>query len=79
MTPGRRLHWRSRGPGRPASAPAASEDVFLNFSDDASTWSAAIRVNDDVFSKDRLLPNVAVDSATDALGVAWYDFRSGDA
>jgi Fibronectin type III domain len=55
-----------------------SRDVFLHFSDDAgATWSAAVRVNDGIFSEDRLLPNVAVDPSTGHVGTAWYDFRSG--
>lgn len=55
-----------------------TEDVFLAF-DDGAGWSAAIRVNDAVVSTLRLLPRVAVDPASGAVGVAWYDFRSGGA
>jgi hypothetical protein len=55
-----------------------SRDVLLRFSDDGgATWSAAIRVNADVLSEERLIPNVAVDPSTGHLGVAWYDFRAG--
>ena len=55
-----------------------SHDVLLRFSTDgATTWSAAIRVNGDGFSLDRMLPNVAVDPATGHVGVAWYDLRAG--
>lgn len=55
-----------------------SRDVLLRFSDDdGATWSAAIRVNADVFSADRLIPNVAVDPSTGHVGIAWYDFRAG--
>ncbi len=55
-----------------------SRDVLLRFSDDGgATWSAAIRVNADVFSEERLIPNVAVDPSTGHIGVAWYDFRAG--
>jgi hypothetical protein len=55
-----------------------SRDVLLRFSDDAgATWSAAIRVNADVFSQERLIPNVAVDQSNGHVGVAWYDFRAG--
>jgi fibronectin type 3 domain-containing protein len=52
--------------------------VFLRSSSDSGlSWSAAVRVNADVVSEDRLVPNVAVDSATGNVGVAWYDFRAG--
>lgn len=55
-----------------------SRDVFLHVSDDAAaTWSAAVRVNDGIFSEDRLLPNLAVDPSTGHVATAWYDFRSG--
>jgi hypothetical protein len=55
-----------------------SRDVFLRFSEDAgASWSAAIRVNADVFSVDRLIPNVAVEQSSGRVGVAWYDFRAG--
>jgi hypothetical protein len=57
---------------------SGSRDVLLRFSDDGgATWSAAIRVNADVFSADRLIPNVAVDPSTGHVGVGWYDFRAG--
>jgi Fibronectin type III domain len=52
--------------------------VLLRSSTDSGrTWSGALRVNADVSSEDRLVPNVAVDSATGNVGVAWYDFRAG--
>jgi hypothetical protein len=52
--------------------------VLLRSSGDSGlTWSAPVRVNADVPSEDRLVPNVAVDSATGNVGVAWYDFRAG--
>jgi Fibronectin type III domain len=52
--------------------------VLLRASSDSGlSWSAAVRVNTDVASEDRLVPNVAVDSATGNVGVAWYDFRAG--
>jgi hypothetical protein len=52
--------------------------VLLRSSGDSGlSWSVALRVNADVPSEDRLVPNVAVDSATGNVGVAWYDFRAG--
>jgi fibronectin type 3 domain-containing protein len=53
-------------------------DVLLRSSSDSGlSWSAPVRVNADVASEDRLVPNVAVDAATGNVGVAWYDFRAG--
>jgi Fibronectin type III domain len=55
-----------------------SRDVLLRFSEDTGgSWSAAIRVNANVFSVDRLIPNVAVEQSSGRVGVAWYDFRAG--
>jgi hypothetical protein len=51
--------------------------LLRSSSDSGLSWSAATRVNADVFSEDRLVPNVAVDPATGYVGVAWYDFRAG--
>lgn len=55
---------------------AGPEDIRVNFSDDGTEWSAAITVNDAVASRDRKLPNLAVDDGG-AIGIAWYDFRNG--
>jgi hypothetical protein len=54
------------------------EEIRVNFSDDGAAWSAAITVSDPVASRDRLLPNIAVDESG-AIGIAWHDFRSGGA
>ena len=52
--------------------------VLLRSSGDSGlSWGAAVRVNADVASEDRLVPNVAVDPVTGNVGVAWYDFRAG--
>jgi hypothetical protein len=51
--------------------------LLRSSSDSGLSWSAATRVNADIFSEDRLVPNVAVDPATGYVGVAWYDFRAG--
>ena len=52
--------------------------VLLRSSGDSGlSWSVALRVNADVASEDRLVPNVAVDTTTGNVGVAWYDFRAG--
>jgi len=57
---------------------SGTKDVLMRFSDDGLSWTAPFPVNDQVASVDRLLPNVAVDSSSGAVAVAWYDFRSGD-
>ena len=51
--------------------------LLRSSSDSGLSWSAATRVNADIFSEDRLVPNVAVDPATGYVGIAWYDFRAG--
>jgi Fibronectin type III domain len=56
---------------------SGTKDVWLRFSDDGRSWTAPFPVNDQVASADRLLPNVAVDSSSGAVSVAWYDFRGG--
>ncbi|HEU4539520.1 MAG TPA: fibronectin type III domain-containing protein [Jiangellaceae bacterium] len=56
---------------------SGTKDVLMRFSDDGLTWTAPFPVNDQVSSVDRLLPNVAVDSSSGAVAVAWYDFRGG--
>jgi len=56
-----------------------TQDVLLQFSDDDGvTWSAAQRVNDDVASETRLVPDVAVETGGSRLAVAWFDRRAGD-
>lgn len=58
---------------------ATTQDVLLQFSgDDGVTWSAAQRVNDDVVSETRLVPDIAVESGGSRLAVAWFDRRAGD-
>jgi hypothetical protein len=54
------------------------EEIRLNFSDNATDWSAALTVNDAIASRDRNLPDLAVDDRG-SIGVAWYDFRNGGA
>jgi Fibronectin type III domain len=54
------------------------EEIRLNFSEAGTDWSAALTVNDPVASRDRELPEVAVDDSG-AIGIAWYDFRNGGA
>jgi fibronectin type 3 domain-containing protein len=66
-----------RGGQLVANEHEAGAVLLRSSSDSGLSWSAAVRVNADVPSEDRLVPNVAVDSATGNVGVAWYDFRAG--
>jgi hypothetical protein len=66
-----------RGEQRLSGGHEAGAVLLRSSNDSGLTWSAATRVNADVPSEDRLVPNVAVDSATGNVGVAWYDFRAG--
>jgi len=55
-----------------------TQDVLLQFSgDNGATWSAAQRVNDDVASPTRPVPDVAVELRTSRVAVAWFDRRAG--
>jgi hypothetical protein len=66
-----------RGEQLVAGEHGAGAVLLRSSSDSGLSWSAPLRVNADVASEDRLVPNVAVDSATGNVGVAWYDFRAG--
>lgn len=60
-----------------AVAGSADTDIFLRFSDDdGQTWSAPIRVNDDSTSNSQFFPRIAVDPASGAVGISWYDCRN---
>jgi hypothetical protein len=53
-------------------------DVLVRYSDDDGlTWSAPTRLNDDPTNA-RILPRIAVDPTTGALGAAWHDARNDD-
>jgi hypothetical protein len=43
--------------------------------DDGSTWNGPVPVSIDPGANSKFLPNVSVDEATGAIGVAWYDAR----
>ena len=52
-------------------------DIFLRYSDnDGSTWSAPIKVNDDVTTRSQFNPAIAVDQTTGAVAITWYDARN---
>jgi hypothetical protein len=51
-------------------------NIFVRFSDDTgATWSAPVRVNDDVGTTSQFLPAIAVDQSTGNVAVTWYDAR----
>ena len=51
-------------------------DVFTSFSDNLTTWSTPVRVNDEPAGLDDWLPEVAVSSAGNVYA-SWYDWRDG--
>jgi hypothetical protein len=52
-------------------------DIMYRFSDNnGTTWSAPVKLNDDVGTKAQFLPRIAVDNATGHIGVSWYDCRN---
>jgi hypothetical protein len=52
-------------------------DTWVRYSDDdGSTWSAGVRVNDDVSGRSQFLPRIAVDAESGLVGVSWYDARN---
>jgi hypothetical protein len=54
-------------------------EVLLRYSDDGgSTWSDATKVNNDTTTASQFFPRVAVDDATGAVAVGFYDCREDD-
>ena len=52
-------------------------DIQLRYSDDnGATWSASVRINDDVGTSSQFNPKISLDSTTGAIAVAWYDARN---
>ena len=52
-------------------------DIFVRFSSDqGSTWSAPVLVNDDGGSNSQFLPWLDVDQQTGVVSVVWYDARN---
>lgn len=58
---------------------SADTNVFLRTSTDATTWTAPVQVNIDATTRSQFLPTLAVDPASGAVGVAWYDARNDPA
>jgi BNR/Asp-box repeat len=52
-------------------------DVMLQHSDDnGTTWSPAVRLNDDHTVNSQFMPAIALDQTTGAVAVSWYDARA---
>jgi Secretion system C-terminal sorting domain len=52
-------------------------DIFLARSTDyGATWSAPVRVNDDVTTTDQWMPAISVDKVTGKVNIFWYDSRN---
>ncbi|HEU5115225.1 MAG TPA: SdrD B-like domain-containing protein, partial [Isosphaeraceae bacterium] len=76
---------RSNGPHRgrlymaytDAPAPGSPDtNIFLRYSDDnGGSWSAPIKVNDDLTTNSQILPKLAVDPSTGNVAVSFYDAR----
>jgi len=50
--------------------------LVITSADGGSTWSAPVRVNDDVGSSSQFLPWIDVDQTTGMVGAVWYDTRN---
>ncbi len=53
-------------------------DTFVGWSDDGTTWSEPVRLNEDAIGLDAFLPEVAV-AADGGVYAAWYDYRDAPA
>jgi len=52
-------------------------DIMLQYSDDnGTTWSPAVKLNDDHTTNSQYNPAIALDQASGAVGVSWYDTRN---
>lgn len=52
-------------------------DIQLRYSDDnGASWSAPVRVNDDVTVNSQFLPKISLDPTSGHLAVSWYDARN---
>jgi hypothetical protein len=52
-------------------------DIMLQHSDDSgTTWSPAVRLNDDRTANSQYNPAIAVDQSSGALAASWYDTRN---
>ena len=66
------LVWTQETPGE-----TDDTNVMLQHSDDSgATWSPAAKLNDDHTTNSQYNPSIALDEATGALALSWYDTRN---
>lgn len=52
-------------------------EIYLRYSDNNGTsWTAPVRVNDDVGTRSQFLPRMDIDQTTGYLAFSWYDARN---
>lgn len=52
-------------------------DIFVRFStNNGTTWSAPVQVNDDTTTNSQFLPRISLDQTTGNIGVTWHDARA---
>jgi len=60
-------------------SPDESNDtnIMFRYSDNfGSTWSSAVRINDDATTRSQFFPKIALDPTTGAVAIAWMDCRN---
>ncbi|HSU86326.1 MAG TPA: sialidase family protein [Chthoniobacterales bacterium] len=56
---------------------SSDTDIQSRYSDDnGTTWSTAVRVNDDTGTNSQFNPKIQLDATTGNVAVAWYDARN---
>ena len=52
-------------------------DIVVRYSDtNGATWSAPVRVNDDMGTNSQFMPKISLDPTTGQIAVVWYDARN---
>jgi hypothetical protein len=51
-------------------------DIMLQHSDNGTSWSPAVKLNDDLTANSQYNPAIALDQSSGALAVSWYDTRN---
>jgi hypothetical protein len=56
---------------------SSDTDIQSRYSDDnGTTWSTAVRVNDDTGTNSQFNPKIQLDATTGNIAIAWYDARN---
>jgi endonuclease YncB( thermonuclease family) len=53
--------------------------MLRSSNDNGTTWTAPVKVNDDVTNRSQFLPKLAVDPTSGKVGVCWHDARNSSA